>query len=65
MPRSFSRASLCACLLSSIACGACGGQNASTAADAGPGDDRVDGRIVDATPDQAAGDASGFDAGGR
>ncbi len=64
MPRSFSRASLCACLLSSIACGACGGQNASTAADAGPGDDRVDGRIVDATPDQAAGDASGFDAGG-
>jgi hypothetical protein len=58
---SFSRASLCACLLSSIACG---GQNASNAADAGPGDASVDGPIVDATPDQATGDASAFDSGG-
>jgi hypothetical protein len=43
---------------------ACGGQNASTAADAGPVDAHVDGPIVDATPDQATGEAGVLDAGG-
>jgi hypothetical protein len=43
---------------------ACGGQNAESATDAGPGDARIDGPIVDATPDQATADTGAFDAGG-